>query len=61
MSELEKSINRFIISGFFSFITYLLITNYIVEIPFLKYIFIEIILVISLKLFTFTVQKTKIQ
>jgi len=61
MSETEKSINRLIISGFFSFITYSLITKYIVEISFLKYFLIEIILVISLKLFTFTVQKTKLQ
>lgn len=61
MSETEKSINRLIISGFFSFFTYLLITNYIVEMPFLKYFLIEIVLVISLKIFTFTVQKTKLQ
>jgi len=54
MSIREKVVHSLLIGILFSFINWLVINKFISSMSFWKYIFIEIILVISIKLFTFT-------
>lgn len=61
MSITEKFIHSFLIAVVFSILCWLIITNFVIEISFWKYIIIEIILAVSKKLYTFTIQKTHLQ
>ena len=54
MKVREKIIHSFFISILFSTLNWLIIDNLILNISITKYIFIEIVLVISIKLFKFT-------
>lgn len=60
MSIREKMLHSFIISVIFSFINWMIIDKFIIPLTLGKYIFIEIILVISIKLFTFVKLKLKL-
>jgi hypothetical protein len=53
----EKIFHGFILACLFSIINWLLIDKLIIEISFFKYVLIEIILVLSIKMFKFTKQK----
>jgi len=55
----SKQVHAIIIAILFSVINWLLISSFIVDISFIKWIIIEIVLGFSLKLYNFTI--TKIQ
>jgi|Laugrespbdmm15sn_2_1035079.scaffolds.fasta_scaffold27746_3 hypothetical protein len=57
MTIREKIIHSFFLAIFISIINWLIIFKFIVEISIFKYFLIEIILILSIKLFTFTKQK----
>jgi hypothetical protein len=57
MTKYEKLIHRFIISMFFSLISWLIINNLIVDVYFYKYMIIEILLLVMLKLSTLLTKK----
>jgi hypothetical protein len=61
MSLKEKFIHSFIIAAVFSILCWFIVNTFIIEITFWKYIIIEIILAVSKKLYTFTLQKTHLQ
>jgi hypothetical protein len=60
MTIKEKMIHTLILSLMFSIISWLVVDNLIIDISFLKYFLIEIILIISLKFYKFTIQKFKL-
>jgi hypothetical protein len=60
MTIKEKIIHTLILSLMFSIISWLVVDNLIIDISFLKYFLIEIILIISLKFYKFTIQKFKL-
>lgn len=60
MSLPEKVIHRLLISLVFSFFNWMLIDWLIVELPFWKYIIIELFLVVSMKFYIFTTRKMKL-
>ena len=61
MGKYEKAINKTIIAILFSILNWLIIDRFIIEIPFYKYFIIEILLIVSMKIFIFTTQKIKLQ
>lgn len=60
MTIKEKIIHTLILSLMFSIISWLVVDNLIIDISFLKYFLIEIVLIISLKFYKFTIQKFKL-
>lgn len=57
MNRFERGINRFLISLLFSVFTWLTIDWLLIELPFWKYIIIELLLLVSMKFSTFTIRK----
>jgi hypothetical protein len=57
MSSTEKYIHSTLLGIVCSFITWLIVDNLFINIPFWKYFIIELILVAMLKLYTFTITK----
>lgn len=60
MTIREKIFHSFVISILFSLINWFLIKNLIIDVTITQYIFIEIVLIISIKLFKFTKLKLRI-
>lgn len=56
----EKLFHSFILSILFSLICWFIIDKIIIEISVIKYFFIEILLIVSLKLFNFTKVKLRL-
>ena len=54
MTVLEKFFHSFVLGCLFSLLNWFLIDKFIIDISIYKYIFIEIILVVSVKFFKFT-------
>lgn len=54
MSLLEKAFHSLLLGALFTIINWLVIDKFIIELTFTKYIFIEIVLVISIKFYKFT-------
>jgi hypothetical protein len=61
MGKYEKALNKTILSVLFSILNWTLINKFLIEIPFYKYFIIEILLIVSMKIFIFTTQKFKLQ
>jgi accessory gene regulator protein AgrB len=61
MGKYEKALNKTILSILFSILNWTLINRFLIEIPFYKYFIIEILLIVSMKIFIFTTQKFKLQ
>lgn len=61
MGKYEKALNKTIISLIFSLLNWIIINRFIIEIPFYKYFIIEILLIVTMKIFIFTTQKLKLQ
>jgi hypothetical protein len=61
MGKYEKALNKTILSVLFSILNWTLINKFLIEIPFYKYFIIEILLIVSMKIFIFTTQKIKLQ
>lgn len=59
MTRTEKIVNNLTLGLIFSIINWFLINKLIVKMTFIEYLLIEIVLVISIKLFKFTQQKTE--
>jgi hypothetical protein len=57
MTIKENMIHRLMIGTLFTIMNYFLVNNLIINISFSKYFLIELILVLSMKLFKFTVNK----
>jgi hypothetical protein len=60
MTVREKVFHGFIIGILFSVANWLIIDKFIINLPIYKYIFIEFILVVSIKIYTFTKLKLKL-
>jgi hypothetical protein len=60
MTIKEKIFHSFIISVLFSLLNWFIIKNLIIDVTVVQYIFIEIVLVVSIKLFKFTKLKLKL-
>jgi hypothetical protein len=60
MTTIEKTIHHLALSLLFTLINWFIIDFFIIKIPFFKYFIIEIILVLSLKFYKFTLTKLKI-
>jgi hypothetical protein len=60
MTNIEKIIHHFSLSVLFTLINWFIIDFFIIEISFIKYFIIEIILVLSLKFYKFTLSKFKL-
>jgi len=60
MTNIEKIIHHFSLSVLFTLINWFIINFFIIEISFIKYFIIEIILVLSLKFYKFTLSKFKL-
>lgn len=57
MNKFEKGIHSLIIGALFTIMNWFLVKNFIINITFGKYFFIELILVLSMKLFKFIIHK----
>lgn len=57
MTVKEKMIHSFTLALLISIINWIIIDSFIIEISFFKYFLIEIILILSIKLYKFTKQK----
>jgi hypothetical protein len=53
----EKIVHTVLISFLFSVICWLITNYFVISLTFIKYFFIEIILIISLKVYKFTISK----
>mgnify|MGYP000941322230 CR=1 FL=1 len=60
MSPVMKRIHRGLLSLAFSVLNWSVIKTFLVELPFWKYIIIELFLVISMKFYIFTIRKFKL-
>ena len=60
MTLREKVLHSLMLSVTFSLVNWKIIDFFLIDMPFWRYIIIELILVISIKLFKFTKQKLKI-
>lgn len=60
MTIREKIIHGILLSSLFSVLNWLIIDKFIINLSIYKYIFIELILVISIKFYTFTKLKLKL-
>lgn len=60
MSLFERVINKLIISIIFSIFNWIIINHFIVEIPFWQYFILEMLLIVSLKFYIFTIQKLQL-
>lgn len=60
MSKTEKAVHRLMISLGFSLLNWIIIDNLLVEISLWKYIFIELLLVFSMKFSIFTIRKLRL-
>jgi uncharacterized protein (DUF983 family) len=61
MSIKEKFIHGFIISILLSVVNWFIINKFIINIPLWKYFILELIFVVSMKLYKFTLQKLQLQ
>ena len=61
MTQKEKVFHNIIIAIFFSIVNWLIVDNLIIPISFWKYLIIELMFVLSQKLFKFTVLKLKLE
>jgi hypothetical protein len=57
MSSLEKVIHKLFLSLVFTIINWIVIDHFIVELSFIKYIFVEVLLLFSMKFYIFTTRK----
>jgi hypothetical protein len=60
MTLLEKIIHSILLSILFSVISWLIIDRFVINLSFLRYFLVELILVISLKFYKFTKLKLKL-
>jgi hypothetical protein len=60
MKTYAKVIHRIILSTLFSILTWIIVKSFIIEITFLRYFLVELILYFSMNLLKFTLQKFKI-
>lgn len=60
MSKFERVIHKLLISLVFSVLNWIVVDWLIVELPFWKYIIIELFLVVSMKFYIFTTRKLKL-
>jgi hypothetical protein len=61
MSVREKFLHGFIISILLSVVNWFIIDKLIINIPLWKYFILELIFVVSMKLYKFTLQKLQLQ
>ena len=61
MTQKEKVFHNIIIAILFSIVSWLIVDNLIIPISFWKYLIIELMFVLSQKLFKFTVLKLKLE
>jgi len=57
MSAVEKILHKLLISIVFSIINWFVIDYFIVEISIIRYFFVEVLLLISMKFYIFTTRK----
>lgn len=60
MTSFEKVIHKLFLSLVFTIINWIVIDQLIVEISFIKYIFVEVLLLVSMKFYIFTTRKLKL-
>lgn len=60
MSPTERRIHKALISLVFSFLNWMAIDYFLIDIPFWKYLIIELFLVFSMKFYIFTTRKMKL-
>lgn len=60
MTIFEKTVHHLLLSVLFTLINWFIVDYFIINITFIKYFIIEIILVLSLKFYKFTLTKFKI-
>lgn len=60
MTSVEKVIHKLFLSLVFTIINWIVIDQLIVEITFIKYIFVEVLLLVSMKFYIFTTRKLKL-
>jgi hypothetical protein len=60
MNNYEKIIHKALIAILFSVMNWILITTFIIEISFLKYLIVETVLVLWMKVYKFTLNKFKL-
>ena len=61
MTIIEKIINHLLLGVLFTLVNWMIVDALIIEVPFYKYFLIELILVISMKIYKFTLTKFKIE
>lgn len=61
MTIIEKIINHLLLGALFTLVNWMIVDALIIEVPFYKYFLIELILVISMKIYKFTLTKFKIE
>jgi hypothetical protein len=59
MTTIEKYIHRFLIGVIFTLCNWFIVNTFIIQVSFPRYFFIELLLVLSMKLFKFTLTKFK--
>ena len=60
MRFIERNIHRLVVSILFSLLNWVVVKNLIIELPFWKYFIIELLLLVSMKFYIFTIQKLKL-
>lgn len=60
MTTFEKYTHRFFLGLVFTLVNWTIVKTFIVDVSFLTYLFIEILLVLSMKFFKFTLTKFKL-
>jgi hypothetical protein len=60
MTTFEKLSHRLLLGAAFTIMNWFIVTTFIIEVSFFKYFFIELLLVLSMKFFKFTLTKFKL-
>lgn len=60
MTVFEKALHRLLLGAIFTITNWLIVKSLIVDVSFYRYFFIELILILSMKLFKFTLTKFKL-
>lgn len=61
MTVIEKIINHLLLGALFTITNWMIVDAFIIKVPFYKYFLIELILVLSMKIYKFTLRKFKLE
>jgi hypothetical protein len=61
MTDFQKAVQKIGLAVFFTLLNYFIISNFIIELSFVRYFIVELVLVFSYKFYSFTLSSLNLQ